>query len=65
MAHSKLGKSHNLVIHLAKSDAYHFGYFFIWLAMSITMSGYLLKINPFNQPGVDAYKKNMLSLLAK
>jgi glucose-6-phosphate isomerase len=29
MAHSKLGKSHNLVIHLAKSDAYHFGYFFI------------------------------------
>jgi glucose-6-phosphate isomerase len=33
--------------------------------MTVTMSGYLLKINPFNQPGVDAYKKNMFKLLGK
>ena len=33
--------------------------------MTCAMSGYLLGVNPFNQPGVEAYKKNMLALLGK
>jgi glucose-6-phosphate isomerase len=35
------------------------------LAMAVTMSGYLLKINPFNQPGVEQYKSNMFKLLGR
>lgn len=64
-AHTYEGKINNLVIYLQKADEYHYGYFFIWLAHAAMMSGYLLKINPFDQPGVEAYKKNMFQLLGK
>ena len=64
-AHSTKGKIDNLIIEIDKSDAYHYGYLFMWLSKAAMMSGYLLKINPFNQPGVEAYKKNMFSLLNK
>jgi glucose-6-phosphate isomerase len=37
----------------------------MWFAISVTISGYLLKINPFNQPGVEQYKSNMFKLLGK
>jgi glucose-6-phosphate isomerase len=33
--------------------------------LAVTISGYLLKLNPFDQPGVEAYKKNMFKLLGK
>ena len=44
-------------------DAYHFGYSLFEIACA--MSAYLLEVNPFDQPGVEAYKKNMFRLLGK
>ncbi len=64
-AHSEDGKVNNLIISLTKSDEYHYGYLFIWLAHAAMMSAYLLKVNPFDQPGVESYKKNMFALLKK
>ena len=46
-------------------DAYNLGYLFYFFEMSCAMSGYLLGVNPFDQPGVEAYKKNMFRLLGK
>ena len=37
----------------------------MWLSYAAMMSGYLLKINPFNQPGVEDYKSNMFALLGR
>ena len=56
-------KVNNLVISLSKGDEYHFGYLTMWLYHAAYMSAYLLKVNPFDQPGVEAYKNNMLDLL--
>lgn len=64
-AHTKNGKVNNLIINITKADEYHYGYLYIWLCRAAMMSGYLLKINPFNQPGVEAYKTNMFSLLKR
>ena len=58
-------KVNNIVIYLSKSDEFHFGYFQMWLYHAAYMSAYLLKVNPFDQPGVDAYKINMFQLLGK
>jgi glucose-6-phosphate isomerase len=41
------------------------GQAFYFFEKSIALSGYLLRVNPFDQPGVEAYKKNMFALLAK
>jgi glucose-6-phosphate isomerase len=38
---------------------------FIWFAKAVTIGGYLFGINPFDQPGVEAYKKNMFKLLGR
>jgi len=59
------GGAPNIVLELDRCDAYHFGYlcYFFWLACGI--SGYMLGINPFDQPGVESYKKNMFALLGK
>jgi glucose-6-phosphate isomerase len=54
-----------LVIEIGANDEFHFGYLFMWFAITVTISGYLLKINPFNQPGVELYKTNMFKLLGK
>ncbi|MDR2369828.1 MAG: glucose-6-phosphate isomerase [Mycoplasmataceae bacterium] len=64
-AHTKIGKVNNFVLEIGTNDEYHFGYLFMWFAIAVTMSGYLLKINPFNQPGVEQYKSNMFKLLGK
>ena len=64
-AHSEDGKVNNLLITLSKGDEYHYGYLFIWLAHAAMMSAYLLKVNPFDQPGVESYKKNMFRLLGR
>lgn len=64
-AHFEKGKSNNFIINLTKADEYHYGYLFMWIAHAAMMSGYLLKINPFNQPGVEAYKANMFELLKR
>ncbi len=64
-AHSNSGKVPNIVIHVEKMDAEHLGYMFYFFMRACAMSAYLLKINPFNQPGVEIYKKNMFKLLGK
>lgn len=46
-------------------DAYHLGALFFFFEVSVAISGYMLGINPFNQPGVEAYKQEMFRLLKK
>ena len=53
------------VIYLDKLDEYNLGYLFYFFMRACAMSAYMLDINPFNQPGVEVYKKNMFHLLGK
>ena len=55
----------NATIHLEKLDAYSLGALIQFYERAIGVSGYLMGINPFNQPGVEAYKTNMFALLGK
>ena len=55
----------NQTLHLPTLDAYHLGALLYFFERACGISGYLLGVNPFNQPGVEAYKKNMFALLAK
>lgn len=55
----------NMVVRIPVLDSYTFGYLVYFFEMACAMSGYLLGVNPFNQPGVEAYKKNMFALLGK
>lgn len=64
LAHTD-GEVPNLVIDLPKLDPYTFGYLVYFFEKACGISGYLLGVNPFNQPGVEAYKKNMFALLGK
>lgn len=64
-AHSNDGKVPNIVIYADKMDAHTLGHLFYFFMRACAMSAYLLNINPFNQPGVEIYKKNMFHLLGK
>ncbi|MFA5691984.1 MAG: glucose-6-phosphate isomerase [Acholeplasmataceae bacterium] len=64
MAHVE-GKVPNILIKLKKLDAYNLGYLFYFFEKACAMSAYLLEVNPFNQPGVEAYKQKMFELLGK
>ncbi len=55
----------NMCISLAKADAEAFGYMVYFFEFACGLSGYVLGVNPFDQPGVEAYKKNMFALLGK
>jgi glucose-6-phosphate isomerase len=55
----------NLVITIPELDEYHFGYLVYFFEKACGISGYLLGVNPFDQPGVEDYKKNMFALLGK
>ena len=55
----------NIVLELDSRSAYDFGYLVYFFEKACAVSGYLLGVNPFNQPGVEAYKKNMFALLGK
>ena len=55
----------NLLIELDDRTAYTFGYMVYFFERACAVSGYMLGVNPFNQPGVEAYKKNMFALLGK
>ncbi len=55
----------NIRIAVPKMDAFNLGYLFYFFEKACGVSGYLLDVNPFNQPGVEAYKKNMFALLGK
>ena len=64
-AHVEEGKVPNLVIHVDKMDAFNLGYLMYFFMRACAMSAYLNGVNPFNQPGVEIYKKNMFHLLGK
>ncbi|MFU8793048.1 MAG: glucose-6-phosphate isomerase [Acholeplasmataceae bacterium] len=64
MAH-KDGGVPNMLIDIPVCDAYTFGYMVYFFELACAMSAYLIDVNPFNQPGVEAYKKNMFALLGK
>ncbi|MDO5397478.1 MAG: glucose-6-phosphate isomerase [bacterium] len=55
----------NLIVRVPKLDAYNFGQLVYFFEKACGISGYLLGVNPFNQPGVESYKKNMFALLGK
>jgi glucose-6-phosphate isomerase len=55
----------NLIVHIPELDEYTFGYLVYFFEKACAMSGYLLGVNPFDQPGVEAYKVNMFALLGK
>ncbi|MBQ7826900.1 MAG: glucose-6-phosphate isomerase [Clostridia bacterium] len=55
----------NIVLELEDRSAYTFGFMVYFFELACAISGYLLGVNPFNQPGVEAYKKNMFALLGK
>ena len=55
----------NSVVTIKKQDAFTLGYLIYFFEIAIGLSGYLNGVNPFDQPGVEAYKKNMFALLGK
>ena len=52
-------------IEIERLDEFNLGYLFYFFEFSLGISAYQLGVNPFNQPGVEAYKKNMFALLRK
>ncbi len=55
----------NVVIEVEDRSEYSFGYLVYFFELACAVSGYMLGVNPFDQPGVEAYKKNMYALLGK
>ncbi|BES65986.1 glucose-6-phosphate isomerase [Gottschalkiaceae bacterium SANA] len=55
----------NIIIEMEKMDPETFGYLIYFFEKACGISGYLLGVNPFDQPGVEAYKRNMFALLGK
>ncbi len=64
LAHTD-GNVPNLVINIPKQDEFYLGELFYFYEFACGLSGYLLGVNPFNQPGVESYKRNMFALLGK
>jgi glucose-6-phosphate isomerase len=64
MAHIEGGVP-NLTIKIPEASPYYLGQLFFFFEKACAVSGYLLGVNPFDQPGVEAYKKNMFALLGK
>ena len=64
LAHTD-GQVPNLMINVPKQDEYTLGELFYFFEFAVGVSGYMLGVNPFNQPGVESYKKNMFALLGK
>ena len=59
------GQVPNLKINMSDRSAYTLGKLFYFFEFACGISGYLLGVNPFNQPGVESYKKNMFALLGQ
>lgn len=64
LAHTEGGVP-NLVLELPEANEEEYGYMVYFFEKACGVSGYLLGVNPFDQPGVEAYKKNMFALLGK
>ncbi|MCB0831899.1 MAG: glucose-6-phosphate isomerase [Bacteroidetes bacterium] len=59
------GKVPNMTVLIPEMNAYYMGQLIFFFEKACAMSGYLLRVNPFDQPGVEAYKSNMFALLGK
>ena len=59
------GGAPNILIEIEDKNEYCLGYLLYFFEFACGVSGYVLGVNPFNQPGVEAYKKNMFALLGK
>ncbi len=64
LAHTD-GQVPNLMVSVPSRNEYHLGELFYFYEFACGVSGYILGVNPFNQPGVESYKKNMFALLGK
>ena len=64
LAHTD-GQVPNLMVTVPEVNEYYLGELFYFFEFACGVSGYLLGVNPFNQPGVESYKKNMFALLGK
>lgn len=64
LAHTEGGVP-NIVLEMDEIDEKNYGYLVYFFEKACAISGYLLGVNPFNQPGVESYKKNMFALLGK
>ncbi|WP_294775725.1 glucose-6-phosphate isomerase [uncultured Eubacterium sp.] len=64
LAHTEGGVG-NLIVEVDKLGAEEIGYLIYFFEKACAISGYILGVNPFNQPGVESYKKNMFALLGK
>ncbi|WP_028560456.1 glucose-6-phosphate isomerase [Paenibacillus pinihumi] len=64
LAHTD-GNVPNLIVNIKDMTPYTFGYLVYFFEKACGISGYLMGVNPFDQPGVEAYKKNMFALLGK
>ena len=64
LAHTD-GQVPNLLVKIPAQDEFSLGQLFYFFEFACGVSGYLLGVNPFNQPGVESYKKNMFALLGK
>ena len=64
LAHTD-GDVPNILLEVDRMDEYNLGYLIYFFEKACAVSGYMLGVNPFNQPGVESYKKNMFALLGK
>ncbi len=64
LAHTD-GQVPNMMVHVPEVNEFYLGELFYFFEFACGISGYLLGVNPFNQPGVESYKKNMFALLGK
>ncbi len=64
LAHTD-GSVPNLMVCIPEQNEFYLGQLFYFFEFACGVSGYLLGVNPFNQPGVESYKKNMFALLGK
>ncbi len=64
LAHTD-GNVPNLLVNIPEQNEFYLGELFYFFEFAVGVSGYLLGVNPFNQPGVESYKKNMFALLGK
>ena len=64
LAHTD-GNTPNLRVDIPEQTPFYFGELFYFFEFACGLSGYMLGVNPFNQPGVESYKKNMFALLGK
>lgn len=64
LAHTD-GNVPNLMVKIPEQNEFYLGELFYFFEFAVGVSGYLLGVNPFNQPGVESYKRNMFALLGK